>query len=113
MGLQLEDLQQLVSNPTSILSDILDLVSAKAKANETSGSSALMSSSRIGTANSSEHFGSPTFSPGDTNGLAEVKDLGVVGRGIKRLKNPSASTSSVAKKPALDPSADQGDGGAS
>ncbi|KAM7520542.1 hypothetical protein LguiB_019504 [Lonicera macranthoides] len=110
--LLLEDLQQLVSNPTSILSDILDLVSAKAKANETSGSSAL-SSSRIGTANSSEHFGSPTFSPGDTNGLAEVKDLGVVGRGIKRLKNPSAPESSVAKKTALDQSADQGDGNAS
>ncbi|XP_059640623.1 NASP-related protein sim3 [Cornus florida] len=111
---KLEDLQQLVLNPTSILSDILGMVTAKAKGIEKSASSAVMSSSRIGNANSSGDFESPTVSTAHTNGAAGVTHLGVVGRGVKRmLMNSSPSESSSMKKPALGPSPDKGDGSAS
>jgi tetratricopeptide (TPR) repeat protein len=103
---KLEDLQQLVSNPTSILSDILGLVSAKAKANMTSGSSS--SSLRIGTANSTDCFESATISTTQTNGESAVKHLGVVGRGVKRLQNPTeVSECNAEKKQAVDSSENQ------
>ncbi|KAK3015355.1 hypothetical protein RJ639_005627 [Escallonia herrerae] len=108
----LSNLQQVVSNPTSILSDILGLMSAKARGNEKSAASAMMSSSRVGTANSSGDFESPTVSTAHTNGAAGVTNLGVVGRGVKRVTVTSAESSTV-KKPALEPSSDKSDGNAS
>lgn len=106
---RLEDLQPVASNPKSILSDILGMVAAKAKGG-VSGSSALMSSSRIGTANSSGNFESPTVSTAHTNGSAGVTHLGVVGRGVKRVvMNSGVNEPNPAKRPALDPSAHNGD----
>ncbi|KAA8531776.1 hypothetical protein F0562_006507 [Nyssa sinensis] len=111
---KLEDLQQLVSNPKSILSDILAMMSAKSSGTEKSASLAVMSSSRMGTANSSGDFDSPTVSTAHTNGATGVTDLGVVGRGVKRVSMSSGSAEcNPMKKPALDPSADKGDGNAS
>ncbi|XP_071711177.1 uncharacterized protein [Rutidosis leptorrhynchoides] len=104
---KLEDLQQAVSNPSSILSDILGIMAAKGKGGQTSGDGGL-TSSRIGTANSSG-FESPTVSTAHTNGSSGVTHLGVVGRGVKRVNMSSVTTEYTAtKKPALDPSADAG-----
>ncbi|XAR73928.1 hypothetical protein NMG60_11008061 [Bertholletia excelsa] len=109
---KLEDLQQLVSNPTSILSDILGMVSAKAKGIEMKSPASVMSSSQLGVANSSGSLESPTVSTAHTNGGASgVTHLGVVGRGVKRVNmNSGAAESSPAKKPALDPVPDKSDG---
>lgn len=85
------------------------MMAAKGKAGETSGSSGGgLTSSRIGTANSSG-FESPTVSTAHTNGDSGVTHLGVVGRGVKRVNMSSAPTESTAsKKPAVEPSADNG-----
>ncbi|KAL5819481.1 hypothetical protein ACOSQ4_023323 [Xanthoceras sorbifolium] len=100
---KLEDLQQLISNPKSILSEILGMAAAKAKGNEKIASSAAMSSSRMGTAGSGE-FDSPTASTAHTNVAAAVTHLGTVGRGVKRVSTSTGSgESSPMKKPALDP----------
>ncbi|KVH92589.1 Tetratricopeptide-like helical [Cynara cardunculus var. scolymus] len=107
----LTDLQQIVSNPSSILSDILGMIAAKEKGGQTSAAAGL-SSSRLETANSSG-FESPTVSTAHTNGgSSAVTHLGVVGRGVKRVSMSSAATeSNPAKKPATDPSADNGGSG--
>ncbi|MCD7448860.1 hypothetical protein HAX54_046954 [Datura stramonium] len=76
----LEDLQQCMSNPSSILSDILGMMGAA-----TSGSGG---------------FDSPTVSTAHTNGAAGVTHLGVVGRGVKRVQLNTTTESSPAKKPA-------------
>ncbi|GAB2279697.1 hypothetical protein Dimus_014339 [Dionaea muscipula] len=104
---KLEDLQQLVSNPTSILSDILGMMMTKqkAKGGENPAPSASASSSRIAAVNSNGGFNSPTMSTGHTNGTPGVTHLGVVGRGVKRVVTTSASVdmeSSPAKRPATD-----------
>lgn len=110
--MQLEDLQQLVSNPTSILSDILEMISAKARGTENPPPA--MSSSQLGVSSSSGNLDSPTVST-QTNGAAGVTNLGVVGRGVKRVVMNSITTveSSPLKKPGLDLTADKGDGKAS
>ncbi|KAI3669876.1 hypothetical protein L6452_41335 [Arctium lappa] len=106
---KLEDLQQIVSNPSSILSDILGMMAAKGKGGSQTSAAAGLSSSRLGTANSSG-FESPTVSTAHTNGGGGgVTHLGVVGRGVKRVSMSSSATeSNPAKKPATDPSADNG-----
>lgn len=107
---KLEDLQQLVSNPTSILSDILGLAAAKARANDQASASAAASSSRVGVATSNGDFDSPTISSAHTNGNTGVTNLGVVGRGVKRvIMNSGNVESSTSKRPALDPKPDAGD----
>lgn len=116
LGLQLEDLQQLVSNPTSILSEFLGMVSAKAKvADKGASASAAMGSSQIGTAKSHGGFDSPVVPPAAcSNGAVGVTDLGVVGRGVKRVSlNSVTSESNPTKKPALDSQVDKSDGNAS
>ncbi|TQD72809.1 hypothetical protein C1H46_041650, partial [Malus baccata] len=111
---KLEDLQQLASNSKSILAEILGLASAKAKGTEKSESSAVVSSSRMGTADNNGGFDSPTVSTAHTNGASGVTHLGVVGRGVKRvLMNAGSGESSASKKPALDSSEDKGEGNAS
>ncbi|XP_008241594.1 PREDICTED: protein HGV2 [Prunus mume] len=108
---KLEDLQQLASNPKSILAEILGLASAKAKGTEKSESSAGQSSSRMGAADNIGGFDSPTVSTAHTNGTSGVTHLGVVGRGVKRvLMHSGTAESSSAKKPALDSSEDKGEG---
>ncbi|KAM1062968.1 hypothetical protein EV1_026972 [Malus domestica] len=111
---KLEDLQQLASNSKSILVEILGLASAKAKGTEKSESSAVVSSSRMGTADNNGGFDSPTVSTAHTNGASGVTHLGVVGRGVKRvLMNAGSGESSASKKPALDSSEDKGEGNTS
>ncbi|KAK9285157.1 hypothetical protein L1049_024343 [Liquidambar formosana] len=89
---KLEDLQQLVLNPTSILSEILGMVSAaKARGSEKSASSAGIGSSQMGAANNNGDLDSPTVSTAHTNGAAGVTHLGVVGRGVKRVLMNSGS----------------------
>ncbi|KAK9108752.1 hypothetical protein Sjap_016812 [Stephania japonica] len=100
---KLEDLQQLVSQPTSLLSEVLSMISAKAtnSSGKTLNSSAL-SSSRIGTNDSGGDFDSPTVSTAHTNGNT-ITHLGVVGRGVKRvLTNFNSEGSSSVKKPATE-----------
>lgn len=105
MGLQLEDLQQLVVNPKSILSEILGMASAKLKSGEKSTTSIATSSSQMATATTIGGFDSPTVSTAHSNGPDKVTHLGVVGRGVKRvLTNASSSESSPMKKTEMDPS---------
>ncbi|KAK6924286.1 hypothetical protein RJ641_010486, partial [Dillenia turbinata] len=109
----LEDLQQLVQNPTSILAEILEM---KARAGEKNASSVAMKSSQMGTATSNGGLESSTVSTAhtNTNGTAGVTHLGVVGRGVKRVvMNSGTAESSPMKKPALEPSSDKGDGSSS
>ncbi|CAK9158718.1 unnamed protein product [Ilex paraguariensis] len=113
---KLEDLEQLVSNPTSILSDILGMMSAKVRGAEKSAASSVMSSSQMATASSSGGFESPTVSTAHTIGAAAgvVTHLGVVGRGVKRvLMNSGTAESSANKKPALDSPPNKGNGNSS
>ncbi|XP_062001828.1 NASP-related protein sim3 [Rosa rugosa] len=108
---KLEDLQQLVSNPRSILGELLGMMSAKAKAGEKSASSAAVGSSQMGTANNNGGFDSPTISTAHTNGSSGVTHLGVVGRGVKRtLTNSGTAESNPGKKPAVDSSEGNGEG---
>ncbi|KAL7606045.1 hypothetical protein Lser_V15G20491 [Lactuca serriola] len=108
---KLEDLEQIVSNPSSILSDILGMMAARGGGEGSSGGSGL-SSSRIG-AGDSFGFGSTTVSTTQTTttttttGGGGVTHLGVVGRGVKRVSMSTTGTeSSPAKKVASDPTAD-------
>ncbi|KAG5528678.1 hypothetical protein RHGRI_029374 [Rhododendron griersonianum] len=112
---KLEDLQQLVSNPTSILSDILEMLSAKARGIENNAPPSGTSSSQMGAAGDSGGLDSPSVSTAQTNGAAAgVTHLGVVGRGVKRVVMSSGlSESSPKKKPAFDPTLDNDDGKAS
>ncbi|KAF7112608.1 hypothetical protein RHSIM_RhsimUnG0212100 [Rhododendron simsii] len=112
---KLEDLQQLVSNPTSILSDILEMVSAKARGIENNAPPSRRSSSQMGTPGDSGGLDSHSVSTAHTNGAAAgVTHLGVVGRGVKRVVMSSGiAESSPKKKPAFDPTLDNDDGKAS
>ena len=107
--LQLEDLQQLVSNPKSILAEILGIAAAKA-GNVKESSSAMVSSSQLATANGSGGFDSPTISTAHTNGSGGVTHLGVVGRGVKRASNATPAEGSTPKKPGLESTEDKDDG---
>ncbi|KAK6128794.1 hypothetical protein DH2020_037430 [Rehmannia glutinosa] len=111
---KLEDLQHLVSNPKSILSDILGMMSAKAKGTEKTAVSVAMSSSQMGTAGAVGSTSSATVSTAHTNGAASgVTHLGVVGRGVKRVVMSSTVQSSPTKKPTIEPSSNNGDGSTS
>ncbi|KAJ4964506.1 hypothetical protein NE237_024445 [Protea cynaroides] len=108
---KLEDLQQLVLNPSSIFSEILTMVSAKATDSQRSSPSRAMSSSQMGAIQSSVGFDSPTVSTGHTNEMGAVTHLGVVGRGIKRpMINPSSAEPSPLKKLLQDSSEKNGGG---
>ncbi|XVF15674.1 hypothetical protein REPUB_Repub09cG0175100 [Reevesia pubescens] len=107
---KLEDLQQLTSNPKSIIAELLGMASARARGSE-SASPAVVISSQMATVDSNGDFDSPTVSTAHTNGAAAVTHLGVVGRGVKRvLMSTGAVESSKIKKSATDPSSDKGDG---
>ncbi|XP_061374460.1 uncharacterized protein LOC133316697 [Gastrolobium bilobum] len=105
---KLEDLQQLVVNPTSILSEILGIAAAKAGSGKEL-SLGKVSSSQLATASSSGGFDSPTVSTAHTNGTTGVTHLGVVGRGVKRASNASAAEASTPKKPAIESTEEKGD----
>ncbi|KAI7744871.1 hypothetical protein M8C21_027206 [Ambrosia artemisiifolia] len=104
----LTDLQQAVSNPSTLLSDILGMMAAKVKGGQTSGGGdgdgGGSRSSRIGMMANSSGFESPTVSTAHTNDDSGVTHLGVVGRGVKRVS--VSSVEPPAKKPTSDLSAD-------
>ncbi|XP_012489157.1 uncharacterized protein LOC105802203 [Gossypium raimondii] len=107
---KLEDLQQLVSNPKSIVAEILGMASARARGSEKSASPSVLSSSQMAPANSDGHFDSPTVSTANTSGVPAVTHLGIVGRGVKRVLTSTAMVeSNPIKKPAIEPSSDKGD----
>ncbi|KAG5624037.1 hypothetical protein H5410_009255, partial [Solanum commersonii] len=107
---ELEDLQLCMSNPSSILSDILGMVSAKARSMENADASVAVNSSQMGAGTSgSGSFDSPTVSTAHTNGAAGITHLGVVGRGVKRVHLNTTTESSPAKKPASEQPSDNGD----
>lgn len=107
--MQLEDLEQLAANPKSILSEILGMAAAaKAKGGERGASSV-----QVGSANSNVGFDSPTASTAHTNGngSSAVTNLGVVGRGVKRvLMSSGTAESNPTKKSASHLTDDKGDG---
>ncbi|XP_043714083.1 protein HGV2 [Telopea speciosissima] len=104
---KLEDLQQLVLTPSSIFSEVLKMVSAKATGSQKSSPSTVLSSSQMGSLQ--ESFDSPTLSTGHTKETVSVTHLGVVGRGIKRpLMNPGSAEPSPLKKPLQDSSEEKG-----
>ncbi|KAJ6398508.1 hypothetical protein OIU77_019325 [Salix suchowensis] len=107
-----EDLQHMILNPKSIIAEIIGMVSDKEKGGEKSASPNLMSSSQLGVAYSSRSFDPPAISTGHTNGVMGVTDLGVAGRGVKRvlMSTGLVGSSSAVKKPTPDPSSDKGDG---
>ncbi|KAK7367480.1 hypothetical protein VNO80_09492 [Phaseolus coccineus] len=106
---KLEDLQQLVSNPKSILAEILGIAAAKA-GNGKESSLGMVSSSQLATVKNNGGFDSPSISTAHTNGSGGVTHLGVVGRGVKRASNASSAEGSTPKKPALESTEDKGDG---
>ncbi|MBA0589248.1 hypothetical protein Gorai_018004 [Gossypium raimondii] len=104
------NLQQLVSNPKSIVAEILGMASARARGSEKSASPSVLSSSQMAPANSDGHFDSPTVSTANTSGVPAVTHLGIVGRGVKRVLTSTAMVeSNPIKKPAIEPSSDKGD----
>ncbi|CAL0311525.1 unnamed protein product [Lupinus luteus] len=106
---KLEDLQQQVLNPKSILAELLGIASAKADSGKESSVEKL-GSSQLATANSSGGFDSSTISTAASNGSAGVTHLGVVGRGVKRASNANGAEASTVKKPALELTKGGGDG---
>jgi HAT1-interacting factor 1 len=115
--LQLEDLEQAVSNPISKLSPMMEMIKAamssdkesKPKLPETMLRSESLSSSQMGTIYNG--FDSPTVSTaaGDSNG-SMVTHLGVVGRGVKRaVVQPVSSDEHQNKKPVIESSLENKD----
>ncbi|TYJ10370.1 hypothetical protein E1A91_A11G203300v1 [Gossypium mustelinum] len=102
---KLEDLEQLISDPTLIIAEIQGMASGKARGGENNASPAAVNSSHMSPANSNvDHFDSPTVSTAHTNGAAAVTHLGIVGRGVKCvLMSAGAVELSSIKKPAIHP----------
>ncbi|RAL40783.1 hypothetical protein DM860_008481 [Cuscuta australis] len=99
-----EELKHAVANPTPVLQDILAMYSAKTKGSDKISTSVAMDPSQVATVNSGGGLDSPTVSTAHTNGSSRVTDLGVVGRGVKRVHLDSiASETKPEKKPSLDP----------
>ncbi|XVF59535.1 hypothetical protein PTKIN_Ptkin07bG0283800 [Pterospermum kingtungense] len=108
---KLEDLQQLTTDPKSVIAEILGMASARAMGGLKCPSPAMANSSRIPTGNSNGSFDSSTVSTANTNGASVITHLGVVGRGVKRvLMSTGAVESSQTKKLATDSSSNKGDG---
>ncbi|KFK30346.1 hypothetical protein AALP_AA7G249500 [Arabis alpina] len=121
---KLEDLKQQAENPKQLLAELMGMASsAKANASDkvvVPASAIAMSSSRMGTLNTGKDLESPTVSTAHTGAPAAgggsssgVTNLGVVGRGVKRvLMNATSVDSSASKKPAHD-SSNKADGNSS
>ncbi|MQL95286.1 hypothetical protein Taro_027951 [Colocasia esculenta] len=99
---KLEDLQQLMLNPKSLLAEMLKMVASKSSAPEKCTS---LSSSQMTVMNGASD--SPTISTAGTD--SGVTHLGVVGRGVKRASITPIPAEPSTKKPFLEPSADKAD----
>uniref|UniRef100_A0A804KP66 Uncharacterized protein n=1 Tax=Musa acuminata subsp. malaccensis TaxID=214687 RepID=A0A804KP66_MUSAM len=99
---KLEDLQQILTNPRSVVSEVMKLIASKQPYDEKNAPSASRASSlnslQMGATNGG--FDSPTISTAASNG--GVMDLGVVGRGIKRATIKPIDAEPSQKKPMLD-----------
>ncbi|XP_038971656.1 protein HGV2-like [Phoenix dactylifera] len=107
--MQLEDLQQIKSNPSSVVSEVLKVFASKSTSGEnnqpeSAARSLFFSSSQMGTG---VGFDSPSISTAAMN--RGVTHLGVVGRGIKRATISSVSAEPSPKKPMLDSSSEKAD----
>ncbi|CAN0864392.1 NASP-related protein sim3 [Linum grandiflorum] len=106
---KLEDLQQLAANPKSILLEILGM--AGARGGDAQKKSVVSSSQMATNKNGGDSVESPTVSTAHTTsekgGSSSVTNLGVVGRGVKRVLMSPISTQ-ISKKPAVEPSSDDG-----
>lgn len=111
---KLEDLHQLVSNPPSILKDILAMVSGKSREAE-KGATALTSpevGAVEGCANVVESSGVFTTSKNGPAASTAVTDLGKVGRSVKRVNLTPVSTElHPAKKHVVEAKAEEGNDG--
>ncbi|KAG1368529.1 protein HGV2 [Cocos nucifera] len=108
--LQLEDLQQIKSNPSPIVSEVMKAFASKSSSGEnnlpqSAGRCLSLSSSQMGTTGVS--FDSPSIATAATNG--GVTHLGVVGRGIKRATVSPVGAEPSLKKPILDSSSEKPD----
>ncbi|URE38919.1 Nuclear autoantigenic sperm protein (Histone-binding) [Musa troglodytarum] len=101
---KLEDLQQTLMNPRSVVSEVMKLIASKQAYDEKNAPSASrassLNSSQMGATNGG--FDSPTIATAASNG--GVMDLGVVGRGIKRATIRPIDAEPSQKKPMLDKS---------
>ncbi|MBA0770142.1 hypothetical protein Gotri_018814 [Gossypium trilobum] len=99
------NLEQLISDPKSIIAEIQGMASGKSRGGENNASPAAVNSSHMSPAKSNvDHFDSPTVSTAHTNGAVAVTRLGIVGRGVKRvLMSAGAVESSSIKKPTIGP----------
>lgn len=89
-------------------------MSAKAKAAaQKNSSTGATSSVQIDAARTSVSVSTQTVSTAQTSATSEVTHLGIVGRGVKRVVMSTTSESSPAKKPSIDPSANNGNGSVS
>ncbi|THU48118.1 hypothetical protein C4D60_Mb09t22840 [Musa balbisiana] len=99
---KLEDLQQILMNPRSVVSEVMKMIASKQPYDEKNAPSASrassLNSSQMGATNGG--FDSPTISTAASNG--GVMDLGVVGRGIKRATIKPIDAEPSQKKPMLD-----------
>ncbi|XP_009419049.2 uncharacterized protein LOC103999118 [Musa acuminata AAA Group] len=99
---KLEDLQQILMNPRSVVSEVMKLIASKQPYDEKNAPSASRASSlnslQMGATNGG--FDSPTISTAASNG--GVMDLGIVGRGIKRATIKPIDAEPSQKKPMLD-----------
>ena len=106
--LQLEDLKQQADNPKQLLAELMAMASAnKASASDKAVATAagVMSSSRMGNANTGKDLESPTGS-GVGGASSGVTHLGVVGRGVKRVLLNAESSPSKKQAPESSDKAD-------
>uniref|UniRef100_A0A0E0LGJ7 Tetratricopeptide SHNi-TPR domain-containing protein n=1 Tax=Oryza punctata TaxID=4537 RepID=A0A0E0LGJ7_ORYPU len=111
---KLEDLEQAMSTPSSVMDEIMKRIASKASdeqnaANTMPAAASFNSSSQM--AGSSNGFDSSTLSTAATTGStgSTVTDLGVVGRGIKRANIKPISAEPPPKRTAADSLSVKGD----
>uniref|UniRef100_A0A0D9WV29 Tetratricopeptide SHNi-TPR domain-containing protein n=1 Tax=Leersia perrieri TaxID=77586 RepID=A0A0D9WV29_9ORYZ len=111
---KLEDLEQAMSTPNSVMDEIMKRIASKAQdepieANTMPMAASFNSSSQM--AGSSNGFDSSTLSTAATTGStgSTVTDLGVVGRGIKRANIKPISAEHSAKRASVDSLSVKGD----
>uniref|UniRef100_A0A1D1XQH1 Nuclear autoantigenic sperm protein n=1 Tax=Anthurium amnicola TaxID=1678845 RepID=A0A1D1XQH1_9ARAE len=99
---KLEDLQQLMLNPTSVFAEIMKMASSKSPILETNTS---LSSSQMGVVNGASDSSAISTAATDCS----VKHLGVVGRGVKRASIAPIVAESSPKRLLFDTFSDKAD----
>lgn len=94
---QLEDLEQAAQNPKSVVSELMKIMGSKSSAFPAQQNLASKETGQI--ANGAFTSASTSASNGSSGKNATVTDLGVVGRGVKRVHVSSSSAEPPLKKP--------------